>query len=434
MTERLDDWLARIEQAHPQIIDLGLERVAEVWRRLGSPRPAARVITVGGTNGKGSTVAFLDAAARAGGLRTGTYTSPHLLRYNERITLAGRPAADGEIIAAFERIEAQRDGVRLTWFEFGTLAALLVMADAGLDLAILEVGLGGRLDAVNIIDADISIVTTVALDHGQWLGPDRASVGREKAGIARAGRPLVIGERQAEPALLSSAQTLGARVFRLGREFDWFVDGQGRGFRHGDQPLLRLPETLPLPAPCQWDNAATALAALSILSSLPAPAGAGQGPKAAPRLDLTAAATGLAQIRLSGRLQQLASNPDTWLDIGHNSQAAQMLAEWLQGLPPARTEVVFSALEDKDLAGIVAPLLPLVARWHLAGLDQVTPRGLSAAALSRRLAPLIGPERCRCHASFADALSAARQGAGAAGRVLAYGSFFTAAEVLRAGA
>lgn len=427
MATPLDDWLTRIEQAHPQVIDLGLERVARVWRRLGAPAPAERVITVGGTNGKGSTVAFLDAAACAAGLRTGTYTSPHLLHYNERITLAGVPAGDEAIIAAFERIQARQAGERLTWFEFGTLAALLIMADAGLDLAILEVGLGGRLDAVNIIDADVAIVTTVALDHGQWLGHDRASVGREKAGIARAGRPLIVGERDAEPALLASAADIGARVLRLGLDYDWVADDQGRRLRCGDGPHLQLPRTLPLPAPCQWDNAASALAALSVL---PAPDGAGTGAPAIP--DLAAAAAGLARAQLPGRLQRLSVAPELWLDIGHNPQAAGVLADWLQGLPAARTEVVFSALDDKDLAGIVAPLLPLVSRWHLVGLDPVTARGLPVDILAQRLQPLIGADRCRSHADFAQALAAARQGAGRAGRVLAYGSFFTAAQVLQA--
>lgn len=394
----LDAWLAELERRHPRAIELGLDRVERVWRALAAPAPAKRVITVGGTNGKGSTVAFIEAAAGALGWRVGTYTSPHLFRYNERIRLFGADADDTAIVAAFERIEAARGDTPLTYFEFGTLAALLLMAEASLELAVLEVGLGGRLDAVNIIDADVSVVTTVALDHQDWLGETRAQIGREKAGIARAGRPFVVGERNAEPALLAAAEAAGARVFQLGRDFDGLP--------------ATAPKRLPLAAPCQEDNAATALAALVALDA---------------DVDMAKAATGLASARLAGRLQTLRVRPDIVVDVGHNPQAASVLADWL-GAHPAATDAVFSALADKDIEGITGALAPHIRRWHLAGLETVTSRGLNATALAQRLAGIIASDSIVQHPTVVDALQAARAALRPDERLLVFGSFYTVAE------
>lgn len=417
----LEQWLARLEQAHPRGIELGLERVGAVWHALGAPRPARRVITVGGTNGKGSTVAFIEAAARACGWRVGTYTSPHLLRYNERIRIDGREVADADIVAAFRRIEAARGGTSLTYFEFGTLAAFLLLARADLDLAVLEVGLGGRLDAVNLVDADVAVVTTVALDHQAWLGPSRVHIAREKAAIARPGRPLLAGERDAEPALLESAAAIGAPVLRLGADFDVEAVERGRlRFRPpGPGPVAAVPmPPLPLAAHVQADNAATALAALVAL-------GAG--------LDLERAAAGLAQARLPGRLQRLASAPDVVVDVGHNPQAAQVLAGWLASHQDGRvTHAVFAALADKDIAGIVTPLRDMVRHWHLAGLGPAGGRGLAVDELVQRVHTAL-PDACLDrHADVAEALAHAKLAAGRDGRVLVFGSFLTVAAALRA--
>ncbi len=453
----LASWLAELERRHPRAIELGLDRVGAVWRALGGPRPARKLLTVGGTNGKGSTVAFIEAAARALGWRVGAYTSPHLLRYNERIRIDGAEVDDAAIVAAFERIEAARGEIALTYFEFGTLAALLSMAAADLDLALLEVGLGGRLDAVNILDADVAVVTTVALDHQDWLGDTRASIAREKAGIARAGRPLLIGERDAEPALIEAARAAAARVYRLGIDFDCgveveageAVDWQGvrpdaevrtvaRRWWFRGRDAVTLPSALPLSGAAQWDNAVTALAALYLLAEQDAEAMqtsmTAAAPATRPAFALESAAAGLAQAQLRGRLQKLSTAPEVRLDVGHNPHAAQALAGWLAGDGAGVvTDAVFSALSDKDLAGTVRPLLPHIRYWHLAGLDAVTSRGLDAGSLAEKLTGVVPAASIRLHADVATALSAARVEAGASGRVLVFGSFFTVAQVLQAG-
>lgn len=420
----LSDWLLALEHRHPRAIDLGLERVSAVWRAMASPRPAPCVITVGGTNGKGSTVAFIEAAACAQGWRVGCYTSPHLLRYNERVRVDGVDADDAALVAAFEAVEAARGDVSLTYFEFGTLAAFHLLAEAGLDLAVLEVGLGGRLDAVNLIDADVAVVTTVALDHTDWLGDTRAAIAVEKAGIARAGRPLLVGERDAEPALLASAGAVAARLFRLGQDFDWCQAGPRRVFRvvrAGRAIEIQLPTTLPLVADRQWDNAATALAALAVL---PVPTGL-------PGVDLALAARGLAATVLPGRLQTVCADPEIVVDIGHNPQAAQTLANWLRHSPKP-TLAVFSALADKDVAGLAAPLVDLVDAWHLAGLDGDSPRGMSGHDLAARLGQALVAERVRVHGTVADALRGARAEQVHGGRILVFGSFLTVAAALQA--
>src|SRR5579885_588966 len=260
MTARtLADWLDYQQRIHPRAIELGLDRVREVWQRLGAPRPAPLVVTVGGTNGKGSTVAFLEAMLRAAGRRVGAYTSPHLRRYNERVRVCGAEVGDAALIDAFTRIEAARGAVPLTYFEFGTLAALWIFAQSGLDAAVLEVGLGGRLDAVNLIDADAAIVTTVDLDHQDWLGNDRDSIGREKAGIFRPGRPAVIGTRTPPAGLIAEAERIGARLLRAGRDFHITPMVDAWCWRCGAEALT-LPEPM-LAAPCQIDNVAAAIAA-----------------------------------------------------------------------------------------------------------------------------------------------------------------------------
>lgn len=415
MARTLAMWLDYQQQVHPKSIDMGLERVGAVAKRLGIGKPARHVITVGGTNGKGSTVAFLEAIARAAGLRTGAYTSPHLLRYNERVRIDGAEASDEALVAAFERIEAARGDVPLTYFEFGTLAALLLFEAAGLDLAILEVGLGGRLDATNIVDPDCAVITTVDLDHQDYLGPDRESIGAEKAGILRAGKPCVLAEKDPPSSVLRRAYAIGA--FAIRGHSDYLVDVLDAGWRWREPGYeIELPDPA-MAAPAQRDNAAAAIAALRALD-LPVPD--------------AAIRAGVAAARAPGRLQVLPGQPETVLDVAHNPQGARQLAAWLEANPKP-TVAVFSALADKDLDGICAPLAPWLKAWHLGPITDAGPRGLAVDELARRLADHLPAEILHPHRSLAEALAAARLAAGAQGRVLVFGSFHTVAAVMAAG-
>ena len=422
----LDDWLDYQQRIHPRSIELGLARVREVWHRLGAPPPAPVVITVGGTNGKGSTVAFLEATLAAMGKHVGSYTSPHLLAYNERVRLFGCEATDAELVDAFERIEAARLApgtapIPLTYFEFGTLAALWIFAQNSLDVAVLEVGLGGRLDAVNIVDADVAIVTTIDLDHQDWLGNDRDSIGYEKAGIFRAARPAILGMCEPPAGLLAEAIRIGADVRRLGVDYDFDAHDSGWRWRSGDA-IIDLP-TPTLAAPCQTANAAAAIAALYSLRE---------------RIGWNSAAlaAGVREARLSARLQRFTTPAaaDVIVDVAHNPQAAVVLSSWLELNPIAgRTFAVFGALADKDIGGIVAPLSSRIDRWFLAGLDAVTPRGLGVADLQARVAGIVPPSaRMQAHAGPREALAAARQQAAEGDRIVAFGSFYIAAAALDA--
>ena len=414
--QTLDQWLDRQLRSHPREIELGLDRVCAVWQRLGAPVPARIVITVGGTNGKGSTVAFLESILRAGGHRVGAFTSPHLLRYNERIRVQGADASDSMLVAVFDRIEHARGETPLTYFEFGTLAALLIFAESSLDIAILEVGLGGRLDAVNIIDADAAIVTTIDLDHQDWLGHDREVIGREKAGIFRSGRPAIIGEPDPPQALISEAQTLGAKLFRAGRDYRFETFASGWRWSAGEVSL-DLPDPR-LGAPCQRANAAAAIAALHELRE---------------RIEWRAQAIikGIAEANAPARMQRFAGSPELIVDVAHNPQASRVLAEWLRLNPVSgRTIAVFGALADKDVEGVVEPLRATIDCWLLAGLDAESARGLNAAALRTRIDQLVETDSNRCHDSVTGALDAAFALAREGDRIIAFGSFLVAAAAL----
>ncbi|HEY0504670.1 MAG TPA: Mur ligase family protein, partial [Lysobacter sp.] len=331
MTRTLADWLQYIERIHPRTIDMGLERIREVATRLKLGRPAKAVITVGGTNGKGSTVAFIEAIARAAGWTVGAYTSPHLLAYNERVRIDGHDADDASLIAAFEAIEAARGQTQLTYFEYGTLAALWLFERAKLDLAILEVGLGGRLDATNLVDADVAVITTVDLDHQDYLGDEREAIGAEKAGIARAWKPLVLGDDDPPSSVLGHAYRIGAPTWRIANDFffeplppklDAAGGAQPRTWRWrevGRRMELPMPK---LAAPVQLRNAAVAIAALR---ALPKP------PRALPR---AAIAEGVVGADVGGRLQRVERDGvEVVVDVAHNPQAARALAAWLQASP-----------------------------------------------------------------------------------------------------
>ncbi|MBS0382928.1 MAG: bifunctional tetrahydrofolate synthase/dihydrofolate synthase [Proteobacteria bacterium] len=435
----LDDWLAYQQTLHARGIDMGLERVREVWQRMGARRPAPVVITVGGTNGKGSTVAFLEAMLRAGGMRVGTYTSPHILRYNERVRVDGVEADDAMLVAAFERVEAARSldsgqPVTLTYFEFGTLAAFDVFTRAQPDVVLLEVGLGGRLDAVNIIDADCAVVVTVDLDHMEYLGPDRETIGREKAGIFRAGRPAIIGETDPPQSLLAHARAIGAQVERLDRDFGWAPQLDAWEWWHRDpaQGRVALAESTSavvlhgepaLEGGFQFHNAASAIAALHAL-----------GGHVRWRVDAIAKGAYAAKAKpfLAGRLQHLAAAPDIVVDVGHNPQAARELAHWLEQHPVAgATRAVYGALTDKDVEGVVATLGAHVDAWYLAGLADESPRGETSARLAERVRNAL-PAAALCeYRDIPAALAAARADAAASDRILAFGSFHVVAPVLR---
>lgn len=419
MSRNLADWLAYQERVNVHSIELGLDRVRSVWQAMGSPAPAPRVITVAGTNGKGSTVALLEAMLRAVGLRVGAFTSPHLLEYNERIRIDGSDADDASLIASFERIEAARGELPLTYFEFGTLAALDLFARAGVDVAVLEVGLGGRLDAVNIIDADVAIVTTVDLDHMDWLGSDRDSIGREKAGIARAGRPAIVGELAPPQGLLDVLAARGAQVERAGIDFGVERHVDGWRWWHRDRSAMELPDPA-LAAPVQYANAATAIAALHAL----------WGNQFMPSSFFAAVSKGLHEVRVNARLQSLGGDPAVIVDVGHNPQAARALAEWLDAQPATRVHAVYGALADKDVAGVIAALGTRIHHWHLAGLDQVTPRGLTAEVLVATLQQVLPQALFDAHVDVAEALAAARRLARPGERILAFGSFFLASAVI----
>ena len=415
MPRTLADWLAHIERQHPKSIDMGLQRVREVAARMRLPRPAKRVITVGGTNGKGSTVAFVEAIARAHGWKVGCYTSPHLLRYNERVRIDGVDAGDAALVAGFEAVEAARGDTPLTYFEYGTLCALWLFARSKLDLAVLEVGLGGRLDAVNVVDADASIITTVDLDHQDWLGEDIEAIGFEKAGIARPFKPLVLGDDDPPASVLRHAYAIGAQAWRIANDFFAEpIDATSWRWREVGYAV-----TLPRPAldaPVQLRNAACAVAALRALPG---------------RIDRQAFVEGIANAQVVGRLQRFRHGEiEVVVDVGHNPQAARALAAWLRAQPRRRTVAVYAALADKDSAGVVSALAGDVDGWYLAGMVDAGPRGQDAATLRQRLAGTAAAD-AQTYTEANAALDAALQAAGPDGRVLVFGSFHVTAVALR---
>jgi len=376
------------------------------------------VLTVTGTNGKGSTCALLESILIAAGHRTGLYTSPHLLAYNERVRIDGVEATDDALVASFNAVEDARAGVALTYFEYGTLAALWLFARAKLAAAVLEVGLGGRLDAVNVVDADVAVVTSIDLDHMDYLGPTREDIGREKAGIFRAGRSVVCGEPNPPTTLVAHARLLASPMLLIGRDYgfaahdvQWDYRGPG-GARHGlPHPALR--------GAIQLANASTAIAALDVLRD---------------RLHVSAGAlrTGLVSVTLPGRLQMLPGRPAVVLDVAHNPHAARVLAAALgsMGFHP-RTLAVFGMLADKDIAGVVAAMRARVDNWYVATLPG--PRGASASTLRDALiAAGVASGTVRTFDDVALAYTAARSDAVETDRIIAFGSFLTVAAVLPA--
>ena len=402
----LAEWLQLHESVHPKSIDLDLARVGEVASTLGLLPVPYPVITVGGTNGKGSTVAHLVALFSALGMRTGAFTSPHLLRYNERIRIDAAEASDAELIAAFERIEAARATTTLTFFEFNTLAALITFAARNVEAAVLEVGLGGRLDATNLIDADVAVLASVGMDHRDYLGDDLESIGREKAGIFRTGRPAVLGSSDMPASVFAAIASSGARALIAGRDFSWKIDGERWSYQ-GRGHYANLPRSA-LSGAIQYGNAATAIAALEALA-LPR------------KLNRELIAGALAQVRLRGRLQILPGAVEWILDVAHNEPAARVLAQHLKERPMSgRTFAVASILRDKDVAGIGRALGAQIDCWILCTLGGA--RGSSASELATRLAPGMHA-RLELADSIAAGCARARAQARPGDRVLVFGSF-----------
>ncbi|MGB5832731.1 MAG: bifunctional tetrahydrofolate synthase/dihydrofolate synthase [Thiohalocapsa sp.] len=415
--QSLSDWLRWQETLHPNRIDLRLERVGGLWSRLAPKAFSCPVITVGGTNGKGSCVAYLDSLYRAGGYRVCAFTSPHLLRYNERIRIDGRDVGDAAICESFARIDEARRGEQLTYFEFGTLAALDLFQRAVPDVVILEVGLGGRLDAVNIVDADLSVVTSIGLDHTALLGDDPNQIALEKAGIFRPLRPAVIGQRQPPPRLRQCAADIGADVFQLGREFEHRIDA---GQWHWQGPAGARRDALPPPAlrgQIQYDNAATALCAVTLLER---------------RLPLanTAVRQGLLRTRLLGRFT-VYPGEITWIfDVAHNADAAKVLAANLDSYPCTGVyHAVFALLADKDAGAVTAALSARVDHWHLAPAPSA--RAMLVEDLYAAVAGVAQEHRIVSYSDVGQAMSGAAAIAKPNDCVLVFGSFMTVEAGLR---
>jgi dihydrofolate synthase/folylpolyglutamate synthase len=412
----LDDWLAYLEALHPSAIDLGLARVSAVRDRLGL-NPAFPIFIVGGTNGKGSTCAMLESCLRSAGYRTGLYTSPHLLRYNERVRISGEEVDDASLIASFDAIERARGDHTLTYFEFGTLAAVQSFIEAKVDVAVLEVGLGGRLDAVNAFEPSCSIITSIDLDHQNYLGPTREHIGREKAGILRANVPAIIAEPEPPQSLMQHASAIGAQVYLVDRDY---------GYRPGTVQWdywdwLGTRSSLPLPAlrgDYQLGNASAALAALSALRErVP--------------VEMGAVRRGLVHVELMARFQVLPGQPAIVLDVAHNPHAALRLASNLDAMERrGRRLAVFAMLKDKDIAGVVGALQGSIDDWFIAPLEGA--RGADVATLHTAFSTAGVTAPVTEHENVERALAAALKQARPDDKIIVFGSFHTVAQALQA--
>ena len=414
--DTLHAWLDWQQTLHPKNIELGLDRVREVFQRLPIDRIAQKVITVAGTNGKGSTVAFYESWFKHHDIKVASYTSPHVLRYNERIRFDAIPVTDSQLCEAFEVVDQARVDTALTYFEFGTLAAIDLFRSANPDLVIMEVGLGGRLDAVNIMQPDVAVITSIAIDHTDWLGSDRNAIGFEKAGIMRAGCPAICGDADPPKSLLDQASNTGAVLKLIGRHFG-ADPGEGQWNFFAAQDHINA---LPMPAlrgEFQLANAATALMALM---SLPGPG-----------LDTEAIRRGLTDVQLPGRFQTLQARPEVIVDVAHNTAAAASLAAQLRDHGViGSTHAVIAMLEDKPVDEVVAQVAPEIDYWYTAGLESV-PRGLSAKAMAAAVDQCEDDVKLSTASSVASACEQALSAADNNDRIIIFGSFYTVAEAMR---
>jgi len=412
----LSQWLSFQEQLHPATIDLELERCAVVAGRMGLMHPSFAVVCVSGTNGKGSCVAFMEAILGAAGYQVGAYCSPHVMRYNERVRVAGEEVDDEALMESFEAVERHRDGVPLTAFEFGTLAAMWVFHRRSVDVALLEVGLGGRLDAVNLFDSDVAVVMPVSIDHTDWLGRDRETIGLEKAGILRAGRPVVCAEAEPPRSVRARAESLRAQAYRLSHEFELHIDDAGWRWSGAGRVLADLPMPS-LHGAHQLRNAAAAIMALTLL------------PHAAPTLD--AVRHGVAHARLPGRFQVVSTRPEIIVDVAHNVGAAHVLAATLAARRcRGATHAVLAMLEDKDIEGVYQAMAGCVQAWYITGL--AVRRGASSTLMARRLEAVVPGRTLGVYPDVPAAVVSARRNATGEDRILIFGSFHTAGQALEA--
>jgi len=408
----LEAWLTLLEQRHPQAIDLGLERCGSVYHRLGSPRPAKQVFTVAGTNGKGSTVAYLAAMSGSLGQRYGTYTSPHIFRFNERISILGKPVTDACLVDAFEQVETARDDISLTYFEFTTLAALLILQQTVLDCAILEVGLGGRLDTVNLVDADCVVITPIGLDHQEYLGPDLLSIAAEKAGVIRSGVPVVCTESDPPESVLQAATRLGAPIYRRGSDFDLshHSDSGIDGLQFSlDDRSIRVPQPL-MGGKHQQDNLAAALAALVLLN-----------PISFTKEDEISDA--IRTCRVPGRLQRVHASPEILLDVGHNELAAKAIANFIESSKRLNVTCVLAMLADKSAEAVVLALGKVCKRWLCA--SSTGSRGQSGELLARRVKSVLTGADVHSFGALDEAMQEAVANGGGDETILIFGSFST---------
>ncbi|HEY8159647.1 MAG TPA: bifunctional tetrahydrofolate synthase/dihydrofolate synthase [Methylobacter sp.] len=413
--DSLQDWLKWQESLHPLVIDLGLERASQVFHALNPDYIKPPTITVAGTNGKGSTVAYLESIYTAQGYRVGAYTSPHILKYNERIKIDGKPVPDDEICKAFARIESVRGDTSLSYFEFGTLAALDIFHRAGVDVQLLEVGLGGRLDAVNIVDPDVALITSICIDHIEWLGGTREAIGREKAGIFRAATPAIVGDPDPPESLRQSAIERHALSYCIGKDFGYKKQAIGWDWYFAGRQMLQLPEP-GLKGEHQYRNASAVILAVTQMAEI---------------LPVTEASIkqGLKNVHLAGRFQLIDGEIPVLLDVGHNPQAVRTLAEYVTTVfPDRRIHAVFSMMKDKDIAGVLEIMNHVVYDWFFAPL--ANPRAATESVMRDIFSQSSVTNVSFGFSGFNEAFLAAKHQSQQGDLLLVFGSFFLVSECL----
>jgi len=409
----LDAWLHWQETLHPSEIELGLDRVSEVARRMGVLGNQSKVITVAGTNGKGSSLSMLESIYRAAGYQTGLYTSPHIHRYNERIRINGLEVQDDLLCQAFESVDQARGEISLSYFEFGTLAALQIFSGSHLDILLLEIGLGGRLDAVNIVDADVALITAIDIDHVDWLGGDRETIGREKAGIMRQGHVAVVSDPGPPGSISDYADEIGAHCLQAGRDYHFLRHEQGWEWSLGDVHYSELPAPA-LQGEFQYQNAAGVLAVIEML-------------KADMPVSDQAVVQGLSTAQCPGRMMRLSQSPEVIIDVAHNPQSVRSLTQYLSQHPvKGRTVAVLGVMADKDVGQMLELLRPLVSSWYLVRPDVARAMSLESLAEALSEAGLQG----KICGEVMQGLEAARQEVSKEDRIIVFGSFFTVAEAM----